>query len=82
MLQKCKPAADYYEKRMIYRNWFNQTIKNESWFHLSGYVNSQNMRMWSTENAHYFEARPLHLQLPFLEDDCLDLFSSRIRLEL
>ncbi|RZB39757.1 hypothetical protein BDFB_014971 [Asbolus verrucosus] len=54
-----------YEKRMAYRNWFNQTMNNnlldltffsdEAWFHLSGYINSQNMRMWCSKNPHYFE---------------------------
>jgi len=35
---------------------------DESWFHVSGYVNSQNMRMWSTENPHFFIETPLHSQ--------------------
>lgn len=35
---------------------------DESWFHLSGYVNSQNMRMWSAENPHFFIESPLHPQ--------------------
>ncbi|KAJ3646607.1 hypothetical protein Zmor_024188 [Zophobas morio] len=26
---------------------------NENWFHVSGYVNSQNMRMWSAENRQF-----------------------------
>ena len=52
--------------------WFNQTMNNDrlaatffsdkAWFHLSRYINSQNMRMWSAENPHYFEKPPLHLQ--------------------
>jgi len=25
---------------------------DEAWFHLSGYVNSQNYRTWRTENPH------------------------------
>lgn len=33
---------------------------DEAWFHLSGYVNSQNMRMWSTRNPHFFTETPLH----------------------
>jgi hypothetical protein len=44
------------EKRMLYCRWFQQFIRNsvdisenvflsdEAWFHLSGYVNSQNSR--------------------------------------
>jgi hypothetical protein len=30
------------------------------WFHLSGYVNSQNYRTWRTENPHNFTESPLH----------------------
>ena len=26
-------------------------IKDEAWFHLSGYINSQNTHYWSTDNA-------------------------------
>jgi hypothetical protein len=33
---------------------------DEAWFHLSGYVNSQNSRTWSAENPHTFQERPLH----------------------
>jgi hypothetical protein len=35
---------------------------DEAWFHLSGYVNSQNSRFWSSENAHLFHEVPLHSQ--------------------
>jgi hypothetical protein len=31
-----------------------------AWFHLSGYVNRQNSRIWSAENPHTFCERPLH----------------------
>jgi hypothetical protein len=34
---------------------------DEAWFHLSGYVNSQNSRIWSAENPHAFYERPLQL---------------------
>jgi hypothetical protein len=37
-------------------------FSDESWFHLSGYVNSQNMRMWSGVNPHYYIEVPLHSQ--------------------
>ena len=37
-------------------------ISDESWFHLSGYVNSQNNRFWAAENPHYFHETPLHAQ--------------------
>jgi hypothetical protein len=33
---------------------------DEAWFHLSGYVNSQNNRIWSAENTPTFYERPLH----------------------
>jgi hypothetical protein len=32
----------------------------EAWFHLSGYVNSQNSRFWSSENPLFFHEVPLH----------------------
>ncbi|CAH1374537.1 unnamed protein product, partial [Tenebrio molitor] len=37
-------------------------FSDEAWFHLSGYVNSQNMRIWSTENPHVYVEAPLHPQ--------------------
>jgi hypothetical protein len=36
-------------------NW-----SDEAWFHLDGYVNSQNSRIWSTENPHALHESPLH----------------------
>ena len=33
---------------------------DEAWFHLSGYVNSQNFRIWSTDNPYQFIETPLH----------------------
>jgi hypothetical protein len=35
---------------------------DEAWFHLSGYVNSQNSWFWSSENPHLFHEVPLHSQ--------------------
>ena len=35
---------------------------NEAWFHLRGYVNSQNTRIWTAENHHSVHEEPLHLQ--------------------
>lgn len=35
-------------------------ISDEAWFHLSGYVNSQNDRYWAAENPHHFHHTPLH----------------------
>jgi hypothetical protein len=37
-------------------------FSDEAWFHLSGYVNSQNSRFWSSENLHLFHEVPLHSQ--------------------
>jgi hypothetical protein len=34
---------------------------DETWFHYTGYVNSQNTRIWSTENPHAAYKTPLHL---------------------
>ena len=54
--------------RWIVNNLMNDDLLNltffsdEAWFHLSGYVNSQNMRMWSTDNPHVFTETPLHAQ--------------------
>jgi hypothetical protein len=53
-----------YDKRMTYCRWVQTFIdenpgildytcfSDEAWFHLSGYVNSQNTRLWGTENPH------------------------------
>jgi hypothetical protein len=35
---------------------------DEALFHLSGYVNSQNSRFWSSKNPHLFHEVPLHSQ--------------------
>jgi len=35
---------------------------DEAWFHLSGYVNSQNYRTWRTENPHNYTESTLHPQ--------------------
>jgi hypothetical protein len=64
------------EKRFVYCRWFRSFIDNNGigeldrvfffgdkvWFHLSGYVNSQNSRIWSTENPHVLHETPLHSQ--------------------
>lgn len=59
-----------FERRVEYCHWFNQNLRNdildvsffsdEAWFHLSGYVNSQNFRIWSAENPHAFHETSLH----------------------
>jgi hypothetical protein len=35
-------------------------FSDEAWVHLSGYVNSQNYRIWSSENPHAFVETRLH----------------------
>ena len=35
-------------------------FSDEARFHLSGYVSSQNSRVWSSENPHKFVEKPLH----------------------
>ncbi len=43
------------------KQWQRFFFSDEVWFHLSGYVNSQNYRVWSTNNPHVFEETSLHL---------------------
>ena len=35
---------------------------DEAWFHLSGFINSQNCRIWSSDNPLIFNETPLHAQ--------------------
>jgi hypothetical protein len=37
-------------------------MTDEAWFHLLGYVNSQNSRYWGTKNPHELHKQPLHDQ--------------------
>jgi hypothetical protein len=66
--------ADH-EKRIRYCEWFTnfnqmETVDilvvtfftNEAWFHLSGYVNTQNTRLWTSENPHAVHETPFHDQ--------------------
>ncbi|PNF31709.1 hypothetical protein B7P43_G13371 [Cryptotermes secundus] len=63
------------EKRLVYCRWFRAFVGNhgteefdqvfftdEVWFHLSGYVNSQNNRSWSSENPRVLHEWPSHYQ--------------------
>jgi hypothetical protein len=63
--------ADYLA-RIHFCEWFSEVVAHdtefverciftdEAWFHLSGYVNAQNTRYWSTENPHMLHEHPLH----------------------
>jgi hypothetical protein len=62
-----------YEKRIQYCQWFNKNLNNddvlditfmsdETWFHLFGYIHSQNYRTWATKNPHNFVESNLHPQ--------------------
>jgi hypothetical protein len=70
VIQELQPAD--YQSRVEYCNWFQNHLNNdhlldvsffsdEAWFHLSGYVNSQNFRIWSAQNPHQFVETPLHV---------------------
>jgi hypothetical protein len=59
---------------MTYCRWFQTFIdekpgilvytwfSDEAWFHLSGYVSSQNTRLWGSENPHALFQEPFHSQ--------------------
>jgi hypothetical protein len=58
--------------RLLFCEWINEVVthdpnfltkvffSDEAWFHLDGYVNSQNLRFWSTTNPHVIHEHPLH----------------------
>jgi transposase len=66
--------APDFEHRLFFCDWLievtdhdpnfldNCFFSDESWFHLNGYVNSQNMRLWSGENLHPTIQKTLHSQ--------------------
>jgi len=70
--QQLLPAD--FNNRRIFCQWIRDEIfigqidpnllffSDEAWFHLSGYINSQNNRYWSTENPHQLHEIPLHDQ--------------------
>ncbi|PRD26096.1 UNVERIFIED_CONTAM: hypothetical protein NCL1_39058 [Trichonephila clavipes] len=43
-------------------NGLDVDISDETWFHLSGYVNSQNDRFCTQENPHNYHHKPMHDQ--------------------
>jgi len=72
-VQELKPAD--HEKTNRYCAWYANFIQtkivdilyiifftDEAWFHLSGCVNTQNTRLWSSENPHAVHEKPLHDQ--------------------
>lgn len=69
VVQQILPAD--HEKRVNFCRWFNAHQRadeildlsfytDEAWFHLTGYVNSQNYRTWSAVNPHIFRETNLH----------------------
>ena len=63
------------EKRVLFCRWFENFIlekgenilnhtffSDEAWLHLSGYMKSQNSRVWATENPHALFQKPLYDQ--------------------
>lgn len=42
--------------------WYFFFYSDGAWFNKSGYVNSQNNRIWSTKNLHAFHETPFHTQ--------------------
>lgn len=61
-----------YAQRVTFCRWFLNAVNNdflertfftdEMWCHLDGYINSQNMRMWSTEKPNFVVEVPLYPQ--------------------
>jgi hypothetical protein len=35
-------------------------LNDEAYFHMNGYVNKRNMRLWTSEHSHNKKASPLH----------------------
>ncbi|CAH1374634.1 unnamed protein product, partial [Tenebrio molitor] len=56
MVQQLHPPV--YLQRIHFCNCF---FTDEAWFHLSGFINSQNYRTWSAHNPHNVIQVPLHL---------------------
>lgn len=72
LVQSLSPAD--IAQRLAFATWFQQKVDNdasftehlfmsdEAHFHLSGHVNKQNCRFWSTENPRLLHEIPLHSQ--------------------
>jgi hypothetical protein len=43
---------------------------DEAWIHLSGYINSQNSRIWSAENPHTFHENSLQKLFGGMHQTC------------
>jgi len=65
--------ADHEKRRMFPRWIFDKQLENddftmkiifsdEAHFHLSGFVNKQNCRIWSSENPRQIQEREMHPQ--------------------
>jgi hypothetical protein len=54
------------EKRVAYCWWLQAFVNKHPgildfvWFHLPGYVNSQNTQVWAAQNLHVYHEEPLH----------------------
>jgi hypothetical protein len=70
-VQELKPGDS--AKRVAYFKWFLDFLdregedildvtffRDEAYFHLSGYINSQNSCIWCAHNPHAFHESPLH----------------------
>jgi len=72
LLQELKPHdhpmrfrfAQWNEQRLVENEHFYRKIifSDEAHFHLDGYVNKQNCRIWGSENPHVVMEKPMHPQ--------------------
>jgi hypothetical protein len=79
MMQELKMAD--HEERIRYCEWFTNSIQtktvdilgitfftDEAWFHILGYVNTQNTQLWSSENPYAVHEKPLQDQKLGVQD--------------
>jgi len=51
------------EQRLVEEHFYRKIIfSDEAHFHLGGYVNKQNCRIWGSENPHVVMEKPMHPQ--------------------